>query len=55
MNRTLQSLVKKYTRYNLTDVKGPITIVTGKDRRVTFYECNNDLNSMTVRRVRTLS
>ena len=26
---------------------GPITVVTGKKRRVTFFECSNDLNHMT--------
>ncbi|RYY31235.1 hypothetical protein EON62_06485, partial [archaeon] len=42
----LQSLVKRYTRHNLNDVKGPITVVTNKNRRVTFFECPNDLNAM---------
>ena len=27
-------------------MKGPITLVSGKKRRLTFIECNNDLNSM---------
>jgi ribosome biogenesis protein BMS1 len=35
----LQSLVKKYTRHSLADVRGPITVVTSKTRRVTFIEC----------------
>ncbi|KAJ7855870.1 GTP binding protein [Mycena olivaceomarginata] len=30
----------------LNDVKGPVTVVSGKKRRLTFIECNNDLNSM---------
>jgi ribosome biogenesis protein BMS1 len=30
----------------LTDIKGPITVVSGKKRRLTFMECNNDMNSM---------
>lgn len=42
----LQSLVKKYTRHNLTDVRGPITVVTSKQRRVTFFEAPNDLCAM---------
>jgi len=42
----IRSLVKNYTRYSISDVKGPITIVAGKKRRLTFIECNNDLNSM---------
>ena len=28
------------------DPTGPITVVTGKKRRLTFFECGNDLNSM---------
>jgi ribosome biogenesis protein BMS1 len=42
----IRSLVKRYTRQNLHEIKGPITIVTGKKRRLTFIECGNDLNSM---------
>ncbi|KAF4581483.1 Glycoside hydrolase 2 (Mannanase, beta-galactosidase) [Pleurotus pulmonarius] len=30
----------------LSEAKGPITVVAGKKRRLTFIECNNDLNSM---------
>lgn len=39
-------MVKHYVRHSLGEIKGPITIVTGKHRRVTFIECNNDINSM---------
>ncbi|KAM9984186.1 hypothetical protein ACTFIZ_003891 [Dictyostelium cf. discoideum] len=42
----IRSLIKNYTRHSISDVKGPITIVAGKKRRLTFIECNNDLNSM---------
>ncbi|KAI9911876.1 hypothetical protein PsorP6_009457 [Peronosclerospora sorghi] len=42
----IRSLVKRYTRYNLVEVKGPVTVVSGKDRRLTFFECPNDLNAM---------
>lgn len=42
----VKSLVKRYTKQTLTEVKGPITVVSGKRRRLTFIECNNDLNSM---------
>ncbi|CAG9538438.1 unnamed protein product [Cercopithifilaria johnstoni] len=42
----LRCLVKHYVRHNLTEIRGPITIVTGKTRRVTFVEVSNDLNSM---------
>ncbi|KAF9561058.1 DUF663-domain-containing protein [Agrocybe pediades] len=42
----LKSLVRRYTKQTLNDAKGPITVVSGKKRRLTFIECNNDLNSM---------
>ena len=39
-------MVKRYTRQTLNHVTGPITVVSGKKQRLTFFECNNDLNSM---------
>lgn len=42
----IASLVKHYTRRNVNDVKGPITLVSGKNRRLTLVECPNDLNAM---------
>ncbi|KAG7088587.1 hypothetical protein E1B28_012564 [Marasmius oreades] len=42
----LKSLVRRYTKQTLNEPKGPITVVTGKKRRLTFIECNNDINSM---------
>lgn len=30
----------------MNEIKGPITVVSGKKRRLTFMECNNDMNSM---------
>ncbi|KAI8089812.1 uncharacterized protein BX664DRAFT_297772 [Halteromyces radiatus] len=42
----IRSLVKRYTKHNLHDIKGPITVVSGKKRRLTFIECANDMNSM---------
>lgn len=38
--------MKRYTRHNMVEIKGPVTVVTGKDRRITFFECPNDLNAM---------
>ena len=43
----IRSLVKHYTRQTVGDVKGPITVVTGKHRRLTLFECPNDLHAMT--------
>lgn len=42
----IKSLVKHYTRHNLSQVRGPINIVSGKNRRLTIIECGNDLHSM---------
>jgi ribosome biogenesis protein BMS1 len=42
----IRSLVKKYTNHNLQDIRGPITVVSGKKQRITFFECANDLSSM---------
>ena len=42
----IKSLVRHYTKQSLTEVIGPITVVSGKHRRLTFLECANDLNSM---------
>nr|XP_023014590.1 ribosome biogenesis protein BMS1 homolog [Leptinotarsa decemlineata] len=42
----ISNLIRLFTRLPLTDIKGPVTIVTGKKRRITFIECNNDINSM---------
>ncbi|KAJ3733295.1 GTP binding protein [Lentinula guzmanii] len=42
----LKSLVRRYTKQTLSEPKGPITVVSGKKRRITFVECNNSLNSM---------
>jgi len=42
----IRSLVKSYTNHNLTSVTGPITVVTGKNKRITLFECPNDTASM---------
>lgn len=35
----IKNLIKHYTRQNIGDVKGPITLISGKHRRLTFVEC----------------
>ncbi|CAH0768758.1 unnamed protein product [Bemisia tabaci] len=42
----IQCLIKNFTKQPLTSIKGPVTVVSGKKRRITFMECNNDINSM---------
>uniref|UniRef100_A0A7N0T9Q8 Bms1-type G domain-containing protein n=1 Tax=Kalanchoe fedtschenkoi TaxID=63787 RepID=A0A7N0T9Q8_KALFE len=42
----IKCLVKHYTKQNLPEVRGPITIVSGKKRRLQFVECPNDITGM---------
>eukprot|EP01061_Rhynchopus_euleeides_P004148 TRINITY_DN13457_c0_g4_i1.p1 TRINITY_DN13457_c0_g4~~TRINITY_DN13457_c0_g4_i1.p1 ORF type:complete len:1213 (+),score=589.56 TRINITY_DN13457_c0_g4_i1:93-3641(+) len=42
----IRSLVKQFTKQNLTSVKGPVTCIAGKQRRITFFECPNDVHAM---------
>lgn len=42
----IQCLVKSYTKQRLTNICGPVTVISSKKKRITFMECKNDLNSM---------
>lgn len=42
----VRSLVRRYTKHTVPDLKGPVTVVAGKARRFTFVECPNDLGAM---------
>ncbi|KAK6755104.1 hypothetical protein RB195_013843 [Necator americanus] len=42
----LRGLVKYYLKSGFQELKGPVTIVTGKKRRVQFIEVKNDINHM---------
>ncbi|GFS24785.1 ribosome biogenesis protein BMS1 [Elysia marginata] len=42
----LRCLVKNFTKQKITGIQGPVTVVAGKNRRITFIECNNDINCM---------
>ncbi|CCH45670.1 Ribosome biogenesis protein [Wickerhamomyces ciferrii] len=42
----IRSLVRRLTKHTLSEIKGPITVVSGKRRRLTFIEVANDMNSM---------
>ncbi|KAK9820869.1 hypothetical protein WJX81_007795 [Elliptochloris bilobata] len=42
----IRCLVKHCTRQSLSEVKGPITVVAGKTRRLTFVECPQSLAGM---------
>ncbi|KAF6220699.1 hypothetical protein HO133_003132 [Letharia lupina] len=38
----IKSLIKRYTKHNLSSPSGPLTVVTSKRRRLTFIECPAD-------------
>ncbi|KAK4504946.1 hypothetical protein PRZ48_002909 [Zasmidium cellare] len=38
----IKSLVRRYTKQTVTDPTGPITVVTGKRRRLTIMECPSE-------------
>ncbi|CAJ1965988.1 unnamed protein product [Cylindrotheca closterium] len=42
----IRSLVKIYTNQNLTTTTGPVTVVIGKNKRITLLECPNQPASM---------
>ncbi|EER32353.1 ribosome biogenesis protein BMS1 [Candida tropicalis MYA-3404] len=42
----IKSLIRRLTKTTLSEINGPVTVVSGKRRRLTFIEVNNDLNSM---------
>ncbi|XP_043485918.1 ribosome biogenesis protein BMS1 homolog, partial [Polistes fuscatus] len=42
----IQCLIKSYVKQPLTNIIGPVTVVSGKKRRITFMECNNDISCM---------
>ncbi|GAB1606535.1 ribosome biogenesis protein BMS1 homolog [Argonauta hians] len=42
----LKCIAKKYCHQKLSTIEGPITVLAGKQRRLTLIECNNDINCM---------
>ncbi|XP_045606328.2 ribosome biogenesis protein BMS1 homolog [Procambarus clarkii] len=42
----LRCLIRNYTNQRFSEIIGPVTIVAGKKRRLTFIEVNNDINCM---------
>eukprot|EP00758_Cryptobia_borreli_P010130 Tbor_TRINITY_DN5539_c0_g3::TRINITY_DN5539_c0_g3_i1::g.13810::m.13810/K14569/BMS1; ribosome biogenesis protein BMS1 len=42
----IRSMVKFYSNRNLQKLAGPVTIVAGRSRRITFLECPNTLTGM---------
>ena len=42
----IQNLIKNYTKEKISELKGPVTVVSGKKQRLTLIECPNDINYM---------
>ena len=42
----IKSLVKRFTKHTVSELNGAITVVTGKNRRITLFESKSDLNSL---------
>ncbi|KAH9908571.1 hypothetical protein F4778DRAFT_352255 [Xylariomycetidae sp. FL2044] len=42
----LKSLIRRYAKETLSEPQGPITVVTSKKQRLTFFECPNELEAM---------
>ena len=42
----MKNLIRYYTRQIFDSTNDPITVVTHKNRTLTFYECDNAINSM---------
>lgn len=42
----LKCLVKNFSKERLSRIQGPVTVVSGKQRRLTLIECNNDISAM---------
>ncbi|XP_055976730.1 ribosome biogenesis protein BMS1 homolog [Sorex fumeus] len=42
----IRCLIRNFTRQKLTEIRGPVTIVSGKKRRLTIIECDCDINMM---------
>ena len=42
----IRSLIKHYTRHNVTEVNGPVTVVTSRKQRITLIDCPNDVCAM---------
>ncbi|OJJ47232.1 hypothetical protein ASPZODRAFT_65294 [Penicilliopsis zonata CBS 506.65] len=38
----IKSLIRRYTKQTLSSPQGPLTVVTSKRRRLTFFECPSD-------------
>eukprot|EP00933_Yihiella_yeosuensis_P039287 TRINITY_DN3326_c1_g1_i1.p1 TRINITY_DN3326_c1_g1~~TRINITY_DN3326_c1_g1_i1.p1 ORF type:complete len:1083 (-),score=266.11 TRINITY_DN3326_c1_g1_i1:100-3348(-) len=42
----IQSLVKHYAKQRLIEMRGPVTLVSGRQRRITIVECPQEMSAM---------
>ncbi|XP_067828879.1 LOW QUALITY PROTEIN: ribosome biogenesis protein BMS1 homolog [Heptranchias perlo] len=42
----IRCLIRNFTKQKLTDIRGPVTLIAGKKRRLSIIECGNEMNSM---------
>lgn len=42
----IRCFLRHFSRQSLTSIEGPVTVVAGRQRRLTFVECPHDLNGM---------
>jgi ribosome biogenesis protein BMS1 len=42
----VRGLIKNWTRQSVREIKGPVTVVSGKSRRVTLLECPSEMSAM---------
>lgn len=42
----VRSLVRRYTKHTVAHIQGPVTVVSGKHRRITIIECPNTVDAM---------
>ena len=42
----VRSLIRRYTKHTVANIQGPVTVVSGKYRRLTVIECPNNLEAM---------
>ena len=42
----VRSLVRRFTKHTIAKIQGPVTVVSGKHRRLTIIECPNTIEAM---------
>ena len=42
----VRGLIKNWTRQSVREIRGPVTVVSGKNKRVTLLECPSEMSAM---------